>query len=93
MKRKRSDVSSGAPRLKWYELWSKLMMASVIFICVAWGAYFWERTTGVTITTRSGGGRISTEESLSWTLGRSFTMTIVALPVLMFSAMKRRQYL
>lgn len=80
-------------RPKWKELWTKMLMASILFICVPWGIYFYQRSTGLTISTRSGPGRISTSEDLSWTFDRAFAMTIAALPVLVLSAIKRRQHL
>ena len=91
--RKNPEESREEQRLKWKDFWTKMLMASVLFICVPWGVYAYQRSTGLTISTRSSPGRISTSEDLSWTLDRAFAMTIAALPVLVLSATKRRQYL
>lgn len=91
--RKSPEVSREKQRLKWKEFWTKMLMASILFVCVAWSVYFYQRSSGLTIFTRSSAGRPSTSEDLSWTFDRAFAMTIAALPVLMLSATKRGQYL
>ena len=90
--RERPEVSREQRRLKWKEFWTKMLVASILFICVPWSVYFYQRSTGLTISTRSAPGRISTSEDLSWTFDRAFAMTIAALPVLVLSATKRRQW-
>lgn len=80
-------------RKKWRDFWTQMLVYSIMAICVGWGGYVWERTTGVTVSTRRQAGRISTPASLSSTFNTALAMTIVALPVFWISLTKRRQYL
>jgi hypothetical protein len=70
-----------------------MLMISIVLICTGWGAYAWERTTGVTVSTRRQAGQISTSKSLSSTFNTAMAMTIVALPLFWLSLTKRREYL
>lgn len=91
--RRTRAMSPEEKRVKKREFWSWMLTCSILLVCTGWGSYFWERTTGVTVSTRRQAGRLSTSESLSSTFNTAFAMTIVALPVFWLSLTKRREYL
>jgi len=86
-------LASDEARAKRRELWSKVLMVALLLIAVPWMMYFWERTTGVTAAGRFTIGKNSSAASLSSAFNRAFGTTVVALPFVLLSMTKRRQYL
>ncbi|MFA6954651.1 MAG: hypothetical protein WC538_02120 [Thermoanaerobaculia bacterium] len=84
---------SDEARAKRRGFWSNVLMVAVLLIVVPWMNYAWERTTGVTVAGRFTTGKNSSAASLSSAFNKAFGATVVALPFVLLSLSKRRQFL
>jgi len=73
------------------ELYSQIMMIAIMVILLAWLAFAWTATTGLTFASRSSRGRIATAEDLMRSRHRAVLMTAIGGPIALWAAAMKRQ--
>lgn len=72
------------------ELWDNILIIAVAAVVVAWVAFVWTSTTGLTFVTRSG-GRIANAEDRTRTKTVAVLTTVIAVPAALLAAMQRKR--
>ena len=66
-------------------------MVAIAFLFAAWLSFAWTAMTGLTWASRTARGRIATEDDRARSRHAAVLTTVIAGPVALWAAMKRRQ--
>ena len=72
-------------------LYGNILTIAIAMLFVAWTMFIWTATTGLTFATRSSRGRIASEKDYNRSKAIVVLTTIIAGPVALWSAAKRKQ--